>query len=299
MTVFARQPELLRSLRSSEGRSLKELGDSLGVSKSTIQRDLDQLSCAGVPITDEQRGQRLLYRLDAAAPQAAHALPLSAAELAPLLTALRPWRRTSWFKALKSRLGPLDASGRSLDASAPEPLVSGGAAALSHLVRGLLEHRKVRVSYVPRERSTPWRVTIEPARLRTAGGLLYLDAHVAGAFRTFAVHRVKEARVSRSAFTPCALPERTAFGAVESAPVEVVVKFGAPVAEFIRERRWHPSEQVEVRPDGTLLWRGTVSGEHEFIGWVMSWSPWAELVSPASWRRSLLDRARALLRSHQ
>jgi predicted DNA-binding transcriptional regulator YafY len=111
----------------------------------------------------------------AVAPQPA---PLNTTELAPLLAALRPWRRTSWFKQLKARLAPHEVAQPLLDASAPEPMVSGGGATLAHLVRGLLEHRLVRITYRRREHATQYRVTIEPARLRVAGGLFYLDAHV-------------------------------------------------------------------------------------------------------------------------
>jgi proteasome accessory factor B len=94
------------------------------------------------------------------------------------------------------------------------------------------------------------------------------------------------------------LAERSAFGAVESEPVEVVVKFDATVAGYIRERRWHPSQQLEAQDDGGVLLRATLSGELEFVGWVMSWSPWAELISPPAWRAHLLQRAAALARLH-
>lgn len=299
MPVINRQPDLLRQLRSPEGRSLRELGEVLGVSKNTVQRDLDQLSSAAFPITEEQRGQRLLYRLEGSVAPPPVPAQMTATELAPLLAALWPWRKTSWFKQLKARLAPQGLAATMLDASAPEPMVSGGGATLSHLVRGLLEHRLVRVSYQRRAQASQYRVTIEPARLRAAGGLLYLDAHVVpgGELRTFAVHLIKDARVSKRAFTPRMLAVRSAFGATEGTPVEVVVKFADPVAQFIRERRWHPSQELEEVEDG-LVWRAIVSGEHEFIGWVMAWSPWAELVSPAPWRRALRERARALVRHH-
>lgn len=299
MPVINRQPDLLRQLRSPEGRTLRELGEVLGVSKNTVQRDIDQLTTAEFHITEQQRGQRLLYRLDDSAPRATQPARMTATELAPLLTALWPWRKTSWFKQLKARLAPQELAETMLDASAPEPMISGGGATLSHLVRGLLEHRLVRVSYLRREGPSQYRVTIEPARLRAAGGLLYLDAHVVpgGELRTFAVHLIKDARVSRRTFEPRTLAERTAFGATEASPVQVVVKFAAPVAPFIRERRWHPSQRLEEQEDG-LVWRGVVSGEHEFIGWVMSWSPWAELVSPPAWRQRLHERALTLVSKH-
>lgn len=301
MSLLARQPELLRQLRAPEGRTLRDLSARLGVSKATVQRDLDRLSSAEFQIHEEPRGQTLLYRLEGDAPSmAGERAPLRHDELLPLLAALRPWRRTAWFKALRVRLAPGLPAGDLVDSTAPEPRGTGGALNLRRVVRGLVEHRRVRLTYATRGFTTTFRVTVEPARLRAAGGLLYLDAHLVpgGELRTFALHRVREAVLAKQAFTPRPLGPRTAFGATEAEPVDVVVRFAAPVAEFIRERRWHPSERVEALADGSLRWRATVSGEHEFLGWVLSWAPWAELEGPAPWREALAARARAMARTH-
>lgn len=301
MPVLDRQHDLLRQLRGPEGRTLRDLSARLGVSKATVQRDIDRLSSAEFQIHEEPRGQTLLYRLDGDAPEASGApAPLRQDELVPLLAALRPFRRAAWFKELRTRLAPELPAGELVDSAAPEARATGGALNLKRVVRGLVERRRVRLSYSPRGFTTAFRVTVEPARLRAAGGLLYLDAHLVpgGELRTFALHRVREATLGKRTFTPRPLGPRTAFGAVEAEPVEVCVHFAPPVADFIRERRWHPSERVEARPDGSVRWRGTVSGELEFIGWVLSWSPWAELVSPSHWREALRERAQAMARAH-
>lgn len=301
MSLLERQPVLLRQLRDPGGCTLRDLSDRLGVSKATVQRDLDRLSSAEFQIHEEPRGQTLLYRLEGDAPRAAEGgVTLSPEEALPLFAALKPWARSAWFKDLKARLAPSLPGSDLVDSTAPEPREPGGALNLRRVVRGLLEHRRVRLTYSPRGFTTTFRVSIEPARLRAANGLLYLDAHLVpgGALRTFALHRVREATVGKQAFTPRPLPPRTAFGAVEAEPVEVVVHFAAPVADYIRERRWHPSEQLESRADGSLLWRATVSGEQEFLGWVLSWSPWAELLAPTPWREALAARARAMARVH-
>ena len=46
---------------ATEPLSLAELGQRLGVSKNTAQRDLDALSEAGVPVVEHRRGQRLYF----------------------------------------------------------------------------------------------------------------------------------------------------------------------------------------------------------------------------------------------
>jgi predicted DNA-binding transcriptional regulator YafY len=272
-----------------------------GVSKNTVLRDIDHLSSAGVCVAEDLVGTTIRYQLKGDAPAPTKAGSLSPATAAAITAALRPWRRTTWFRELMTQLHAPHADSSFLDSSSPEPVASGGALMLREVTAGLLQHRYVRVTY--RSRGTgraEHRFTIEPVRLRVAAGLSYLDAHVvpSGEVRTLALHRIVDARASKKTFEPRVLPRRTAFGAFEGVPVEAVVRFAAPVAEFIRERRWHPSQRLEAMRDGGVVWRGRVSGEHEFVGWVMSWSPWAELVSPPEWRRNLRARSRRVTAAH-
>jgi predicted DNA-binding transcriptional regulator YafY len=66
-TTFARRLMLWKLLATAtEPLSLAELGQRLGVSKNTAQRDLDALSEAGVSVVEERRGQRLYFSVSAA-----------------------------------------------------------------------------------------------------------------------------------------------------------------------------------------------------------------------------------------
>ena len=105
MAATARQFEVMRLLRATEGVSLATLAKRLAVTKNTVQRDIDHLCAAGVGITEERRGQTALYRLDEQ-PELPEIQPSPhAATLAPVLAALRPWRRSGWVKELLSSLG--------------------------------------------------------------------------------------------------------------------------------------------------------------------------------------------------
>ncbi len=287
-------------LRGAEGMSLLTLAKRLGVAKNTVQRDIDHLCTAGVGITEHKQGQTVLYRLEENTTARVQSVP-DAATLAPVWAVLKPWRRSGWVKELFARLELPQDSGSVFDSASPEPLVPGGEMVLQEVVTGLLEHKQVRLTYRHRGSREKARVTVEPARLRIAAGLQYLDAHTVpgGEVRTFAVHRLVEARASKKTFTPRKLEQRYAFGAVEGEPVNVVVKFDASVADFIAERRWHPSQQLEHEKDGSLVLRAKVSGEHEFIGCVMSWAPWAELVEPLEWRQGVKERAKVMLSKHR
>jgi predicted DNA-binding transcriptional regulator YafY len=66
-TTFARRLMLWKLLATAtEPLSLAEIGQRLGVSKNTAQRDLDALSEAGVPVVEERRGQRLYFSVPGA-----------------------------------------------------------------------------------------------------------------------------------------------------------------------------------------------------------------------------------------
>jgi predicted DNA-binding transcriptional regulator YafY len=64
MNAFARRLALWRLLASStEPIGLRALAERFEVSKHTIQRDLDALSTAGVPVVEEHRGQTAFFSI--------------------------------------------------------------------------------------------------------------------------------------------------------------------------------------------------------------------------------------------
>ncbi len=64
MSTFARRLALWRLLESHPGHlGLKEMGQRFEVSKHTIQRDLDALSSAGIPLIEGRCGQTALFSI--------------------------------------------------------------------------------------------------------------------------------------------------------------------------------------------------------------------------------------------
>ena len=72
-------------------------------------------------------------------------------------------------------------------------------------------------------------------------------------------------------------------------PLDVVIRFSPAVAKRAAETRWHPSQETEEQPDGSLLWRATVAGMREIRIWIMGWGADAEVLEP---RRSARRRRR-------
>ena len=62
--------------------------------------------------------------------------------------------------------------------------------------------------------------------------------------------------------------------------VEVVLRFDPAIAARVQEATWHPSQRVEPEPDGSLIWRGRVSGTIEIRLWILSWGQQVEVLEP-------------------
>src|ERR1035437_5547750 len=58
----SRQWQLIRLISGQRGRTLAQLKAELGVSKRTIQRDMDALERGGFPITSEERNGTVFWR---------------------------------------------------------------------------------------------------------------------------------------------------------------------------------------------------------------------------------------------
>jgi predicted DNA-binding transcriptional regulator YafY len=120
------------------------------------------------------------------------------------------------------------------------------------------------------------------------------------ALRTFKIERIRDVALTPRTFEP---PEdgiedslRRAWDIIADQPeVEVVLRFAPSVAGRVGEATWHPTQQVELEPDGSLRWRVTVSGTIEIRLWILSWGDEVEVLEPpalredvmATWRRAL------------
>ncbi|MBL8918118.1 MAG: transcriptional regulator [Myxococcaceae bacterium] len=300
MSQFGRKLTLWRVLAAQrDGLRLKEVAERLGVSKLTAQRDIDDLSRAGVPVEEIRAGNANLFLVRGAPPEpsrslrGAVALDAARAALAPMgLVGLR-----SDFESLvvEAGRGPVfkDRGVRALRAPSE--------AVLNALLEGILESRRSKVRYRSRSANEDHEYTVEPYWFRLFDGLLYLEARVPPQRRpaTFAAHLIKQAVVLGESFNRPKNVRRTGFGVVDGKPERVEVLFDAVIAPYIAERQWHPTQRLRRRDDGAVVFTAHLSGMHEFVGWVMSWGAHAELRSPAAWRAEVARRAKALTGRHR
>jgi predicted DNA-binding transcriptional regulator YafY len=63
-------------------------------------------------------------------------------------------------------------------------------------------------------------------------------------------------------------------------PVAVAIWFDALTAPYIRERRWHSTQQIEEQADGSLTLRMEVTGLNELKRWVLGYGKGAKVIEP-------------------
>jgi proteasome accessory factor B len=74
----------------------------------------------------------------------------------------------------------------------------------------------------------------------------------------------------------------------------VVIRFAASVAERVREREWHESQEMHELPGGVLELRLRLGALREVEQWVLGWGAAAEVIAPVELRTQLRATVSAL-----
>jgi proteasome accessory factor B len=77
-----------------------------------------------------------------------------------------------------------------------------------------------------------------------------------------------------------------------------VIRFDATVAERVREREWHESQEMKELSGGRLELRLHLGALMEVEQWVLGWGAAAEVVGPAELRASVRETVAALARRY-
>jgi proteasome accessory factor B len=179
---------------------------------------------------------------------------------------------------------------------------------LGTLTRAWAERRVVTIDYAPAaydRGAVPRRATVRPYLIEPSlqTHALYLIGYdeERDALRTFKIERVQHASLTARTFEvpgddPTLAALRDAWDIIADQPTTgVVLRFSPGVAARVSETRWHPSQQLEPQPDGSLLWRATVSGIIEVRLWILGWGADVEVLEPAELRQDVAATLRSAL----
>ena len=306
-----RQWTILRDLEVSRRLTIDELAERTGVTTRTIRRDLEALQSAGFPLYDEVHDGKKYWMLEQKAFRRLDATGFTFAELSALYfsrtlvegLAASVFRKdvTRAFEKLSAALTPgmrqfLDRLPMVIQAKAEPGAHPAGPREkeIGQLLDATLQHRRAVMRYHSFSSDREKEYLVEPSRVVFAQGALYLVAFVPeyGQTRTFALDRIRSLSITEDRFEPTE-PEEEAFahslGVHEGPPEKIEILFEPRIARYVRERVWHPSQEVREEADGRILLTLNVSNDFALHGWILGFGALARVVSPASLAAQMRD----------
>src|SRR5262245_36576117 len=301
-----RQWKILKRIEAGRYTTSADLAAEHGVTERTIRRDIEALQEAGFPLYDERNDGRKIWRLVDGYKQRLNQTftlselsalyfgknMISILEGAPFAQELE----SAFVKiqeALPVKSLPYLQRIQELFLARPDPRkdYSQKQDAIASVIDAILHQRQARIAYFSFNSKKTKTYTLDPYRLvYFRGGLyLYARAHEYGEVRTFAVERIEKIEVmdlnfkSQEAFDATEYV-KGAFGIAGGKPEAVELVFDAPMSGYIRERVWHESQQMQEKPDGSIILRMNVAPGWELKSWIKGFLPHVRVVQPSKLR---------------
>ncbi len=283
------------------GVTAQELMDRFELDARTLRRYLADLRDCGLPIRDESSDAGRVVTLDPS--YARTGVQLTLAEVLSLhfgRTLFTFLDGTSFAEELEGAIDRLRPAIGRADADLVRDLDRKFMAVPEHakdytrdgdlldeIVSALLYANPADAEYAPRG-GLGKAYRLEPLTLATYRQGLYLFARdvAAGRIKTFAVERfARFSRLRREKFEyPAAYDPRAlvaaAFGITDGPAEDVVARFVPEVATYVRERRWHASQRLELLEDGGVRLRMHVYVGPELKEWLLGFGPHVRVESP-------------------
>lgn len=307
-----------RLLDRSQGASIGEMAEHLGLTKRSIHRLLDSLNELGYPLyPDPERDHRYFLTDPGSARKWWMPLPSidfsledrvlldwvfeHAGRQPALADTVRHLRRNLSFvgAATGYALEPKEA-GAGASNHRPRLLTSVMIPKLStesqkifvQSILAAIDARKVcEVSYASRESNEVKTYPVHPLCMFEAEGGLYVfvETQRHGSIRILALERIRELKLLEDHF---AWPEgfnpkpilEDPFGMIQREPVPVVVRFDEDQAPYVRERAWPNSYRFEDSPDSSLVMHLETGGIYGLKRWLLGWGRSVEVLEP-TWLR--------------
>jgi predicted DNA-binding transcriptional regulator YafY len=295
----------------------KAIPEDLQCHSRTVRRDLEALEASHFPLLSERVDGEVRWRLLEGF-RNIPSLRLSPPELMALAFSrqlLIPLQGTLIETALNTALSKITAA---IPAGATEYLqrldqwFSVGLGphknyrqhrqTIDVLSQAIAHRHTVQMRYFSAGRNVTTRREVDPYRLRYVDGGLYLIAycHWRKDVRMFAVERIKSLTPTDH---PYQMPLHFDIDAyVEDALVvmrgeriTVELKFDKATAAWVKDRIWHPSQQLTTLKGGQLVMTLQVADSRELLGWILSFGSGVQVLKPEHLQKAVRDEAKKLL----
>ena len=318
---LARQWRIIQTLISSRhGKPVSNLAIELSCHTRTVYRDLEALQAAGFPVyTDKVEGRNVWSLLDTAK----HSIPIpfSLPELMALYFSrgmMRALKDTVFYDSLVSLfdkikttlpaeyIGYLGQIEKSL-AVRTKPYKQYGQlrSIIDQVSDAVIQKKYVEIDYYTMSRKTKTRRKVAPYKIWFFDGTFYLigNCGLREDVRIFALDRINNLELTDERFE---MPDdfnidqfmKSSFGVFHGEPVRVRVWFAADIAEYIREKTWHETQNIESLPDGAIIFEAEVAGIAEIKFWILKWGAKARVIEPESLREAIRAEAEAMVANY-
>jgi proteasome accessory factor B len=304
-----------QAVRAGTFPNATRLGRELEVCAKSVYRDLEFMrDRLGLPLAFDTRRNGYYYTQEVSA---FPTLQITEGELFALVVAekaVQQYRGTNFERPLLSALRKMAAAlpdtvslhladwDRTISfRTSAEPLLNLDI--FDRLAKATARRQQLAIVYrKPGRREAENRV-IDPYHLANINGEWYLFAfdHLRRDLRTFVPARVQAAALTGATFAPPARFSvdqhlRDSFGVHSpEGRFDVVIRFTARVADYLREKRWHPSQQLRDLRGGGVELRLRLSSLAEVQRWVLGWGGHARVIRPAELAAAVQNAARAIL----
>jgi proteasome accessory factor B len=171
------------------------------------------------------------------------------------------------------------------------------------LAKAVSQRKQLELAYrKPGQRQTEKRL-VDPYHLANINGEWFLFAydHARKDVRTFVPARIQSVQPTGKVFErpqKFSLEKRLrdSFGVHSGeGEYEVVIRFNARVADYVREKRWHESQQLRELKGGGVELRMKLSSLVEVERWILSWGSDAKVLKPRELAEAVRISARRIL----
>lgn len=303
------------------GLSAAQISARLGVPVRTVYRDLEAIHEAGFPIYNDREDKNSYWKFVEGF-RADLPLPLTTTELMSLHMSrdiLRVFEGTVFQESIESLFDKVQASlspetirylenisKRFRVGLAPTKDYRAFRNQISALSDATAQKKRVEISYKALSTGEESKRTVDPYQVWAMNGCFYLIGycHLRGTVRTFAMERIKDFKAVDEFFempSEFSLEDylHSAFRVMRGQPERVKVWFRQSAAQVVKERIWHPTQEIREQEDGSLVVTLEVPINHEVTSWILGFGRAAVVLNPSSLRSRMVRELEEAIDSYQ